>query len=216
MAFSDVIKKFFQPTEDVRIRDVAREAVTSAIPKGISGLIRGFQKSGQFSNQGFAAVGGALTGAPITPRTQFQKDLFGTDQPITLSSIAAQVGITGKFAPLAGFALGAADIVPGGKPVKKVVQVTAKALQLSKERGFIQSAKGVIPKALKIAGQYIPRGTDELSAQARNLIATDLAQAEKIATGQASDKAVAIASELLKKYADDAAKATSQTTKTAL
>jgi len=75
-------------------------------------------------------------------------------------------------------------------------------------RGFVQSAQEVIPRASRISGQYIPRSTDDLSIKAKNLIADNFAQAERIALTQTDDKAVAIASELLKKFSDDAAQAT--------
>ena len=86
----------------------------------------------------------------------------------------------------------------------------------TKQRGFIESAKSVIPTADKIAGQYIPRSTDELAIKAKNLIADDFLTAEKMALAGFDDNAVAVASELLKKYADDAAKATDPATANAL
>jgi hypothetical protein len=84
------------------------------------------------------------------------------------------------------------------------------------ERGFTQSAKEIVPDAKKIAGQYIPRSTDQLAIKAKNLIKTDIATAERIALTQSDDNAVAIASELLKKYADDAAKNTDTAISSAL
>lgn len=78
------------------------------------------------------------------------------------------------------------------------------------ERGFIKSAKEAIPQATKIAGQYIPRGTDELAIKAKNLIKDDIVAAEKLVMTRADDNAVAVASELIKKYGDDAAKATDE------
>lgn len=86
----------------------------------------------------------------------------------------------------------------------------------SRERGFVTSAKEVLPRAERIAGQYIPRSTDGLSIKARNLINTDPIQAERIALTEADENAVAIASEFLKKYADDAARLTDETQKIAL
>lgn len=88
--------------------------------------------------------------------------------------------------------------------------------KVEKTRGFIESAKSVIPKADKIAGQYIPRSTDDLAIKAKNLIADDFLAAEKMAMTGSDDNAVAVASELLKKYADDAAKATDPATANAL
>ena len=76
------------------------------------------------------------------------------------------------------------------------------------ERGFITSVKEALPQAEKVAGQYVPRGTDALAIKAKNLITSDIATAEKIALTRSDDSAVAIASELIKKYGDGAAKAT--------
>jgi len=85
------------------------------------------------------------------------------------------------------------------------------------ERGFISSAKKIVPKAeTRIAGQYVPRATDSLAIKARNLIIDDIALAEKIALTRSDDIAVATASELLKKYADDAAKSVDQSISNAL
>ncbi len=85
-----------------------------------------------------------------------------------------------------------------------------------KTRGFIDSAREVVPEASRIAGQYIPRSTDSLAIKAKNLIKDDINLAEKLALTSSDDKAVAIASELLKKYADDASKATDPATANAL
>ena len=87
----------------------------------------------------------------------------------------------------------------------------------TKERGFITSVKKVIPELeTRIAGQYIPRDTDKLAIKARNLIIDDIGLAEKIALTRSDDIAVATASELLKKYADDAAKSVDQSISNAL
>lgn len=99
--------------------------------------------------------------------------------------------------------------------VTRVKQGVDSGMAAGVERGFISSAKEVVPTE-KIAGQYIPRSTDELAIKAKNLIADDLAAAEKMALTRSDDNAVAVASELLKKYADDAAKATDQATANAL
>jgi len=87
----------------------------------------------------------------------------------------------------------------------------------TKERGFIVGARKIVPKAeTRIAGQYIPRATDSLAIKARNLVIDDIRLAEKIALTRSDDVAVATASELLKKYADDAAKAVDQSISSAL
>lgn len=87
---------------------------------------------------------------------------------------------------------------------------------ISQERGFITSAKEAVPQATKIAGQYIPRDTDNLAIMAKNLIKSDINTAEKLALTGTDDKAVATASELLKHYSNLAEKATDGAVKNAL
>jgi hypothetical protein len=94
------------------------------------------------------------------------------------------------------------------EPLKTAVEVG------SKERGFITSVKEAKPE-FKVAGQYIPRSTDELSIKAANLVKTDLRTAEKLAMTGTDENAVATASELIKHYSDEATKATDQVIKDA-
>lgn len=278
MAISDYLKKYFEPTPEVRLRDVVRE-----IPSGIKhvggSILEGFKESGQSFFRGTAGVASTLTGKTLTPSTYFQKELYGTDKPITAASFGAELGFKeeGIVAPVVGFALGAADLIPGGQTTKrgavtllknadnaddafriltkvmgvarevaekylddavrltdekqlamlvdKVVdesQQVSRFVQKGKEiltgttRRFVESAKEVIPQANKIAGQYIPRSTDTLAIKAKNLIRETPQIAERIALTESNDNAVAIASELLKKYADDAAKATDPSTVNAI
>src|SRR3990167_7425877 len=83
------------------------------------------------------------------------------------------------------------------------------------ERGFITSVKEELPQ-LKVAGQYIPRSTDELAIRARNLIKDDLAAAEKMALLGTDDRAVAVGAELLKHYSDEAMRVPDEIIKKAL
>lgn len=76
------------------------------------------------------------------------------------------------------------------------------------ERGFVKSVRQVAPNATKVAGQYVARDTDELAIMARNEVKLAQDVAETYARNNNDDKAVAIMSELVKKYGDDAAKAT--------
>ena len=87
---------------------------------------------------------------------------------------------------------------------------------LERERGFVTSVKEKFPEALKVAGQYIPRSTDELSTAARNFVRDDIQAAEKLAMTGSDDKAVATATELIKHYGDAAANASDTATKAAL
>ena len=82
--------------------------------------------------------------------------------------------------------------------IPKIVEVP------TRERGFITSVKEKLP--LKIAGQYIPRSTDDLSIRAKNLIKSDIKTAERLATEGTDEKAVATASELIKHYGELAIK----------
>ncbi|MFI5241166.1 MAG: hypothetical protein ACHQUA_01900, partial [Microgenomates group bacterium] len=92
------------------------------------------------------------------------------------------------------------------------------------ERGFITSVKEELPdlavkplgKEVRVAGQYIPRSTDRLAIKARNLIQTDLSAAENLARTRSDDDAVAVGSELLKYYSDEALKSDNQIVRDAL
>jgi hypothetical protein len=74
----------------------------------------------------------------------------------------------------------------------ELVPAPIKKLPIQKERGFVTSAKEVIPEAEKIAGQYIPRSTDTLAIKAKNLIKDDIIAAERLALEGSSDEAVAL------------------------
>ena len=81
------------------------------------------------------------------------------------------------------------------------------------DRGFIKSVKKIAPNAERVAGQYIARDTDELAIKARNLIIDNQEMAENAvlkasnAKGLVDEDIVALGTELVKKYSDDAAKA---------
>jgi hypothetical protein len=84
-----------------------------------------------------------------------------------------------------------------------------------KERQFISSVKQEMPQ-LKVAGQYIPRDTDELAIKARTLIRDDIATAERMALEGTDDAAIAVGAELLKHYTTEAEKVTSPQLKDAM
>lgn len=130
---------------------------------------------GQPILRGFGAVGAKIAygdiNAQFTPQGQFQKDLYGTDNPIDFGSVAEET--LGGFKPKSdagkmgmsflGGALSVADAVPGGSQVKRgiktfdgFVDVTTKTLDKLVGRG-------------KVSKQYI---SDLLNAP-------DVRQAEK-------------------------------------
>lgn len=277
MAVSDYVKKYFGETS------VANPSnLLSGVKKTGSSILSGLQSTGQSALRGYSAAATGLydIGAKplgfifpntkeqlkanrpvLTPSTFFQKQLYGTDKSITPSSVGAEIpGISekSKFAAPIGFALGIADVFPGGSGTKntavnllknanktddvvRILKETANvsddvakkyapklatltdAKQISsiwddiikttkvvseKERKFITSVKEALPKLEgKVAGQYIPRSTDDLAIKAKNFILDDIVEAERIAKTGTGEDAVAIASELIKKYGDDAAKA---------
>lgn len=237
----------------------------------IKGLPKAFSEViGQPFLQATAALGGAVSGKTLTPSTQFQKDLYGTDKSLTFTQAGVSnfgVKETNPIAPTLGFLAGAMELIPGGKNLKQsiksvndiagarrlfkdagVADETIDALKLDsravaaktdveaeaiikeatatpkqvtptapvkvadevvpQERGFTASVKEAVPQASKVAGQYVPRSTDALAIKAVNLIKSNPAEAERIALSGSDENAVALASELIKKYSDDAAKAT--------
>src|SRR3990167_1950316 len=157
MPISDYIKKYFEASPDgVRIRDVLRE-VPGGIKKTSQKILGGFQSAGQSSFRGFAALGGAVTGQTLTPSTSFQKQLYGTDKPITLRSFGAELGLKeeGKLAPVAGFGLAAADLIPGGKVTK------AGAVTLLKNANKADDALRILNKTMGIAREVAEKYLDD-------------------------------------------------------
>ena len=96
------------------------------IPKELS------RQVGQPALRGFAAIGAKIQArnpnALFVPQGEFQKNLYGTDKPISFTSLGKEV--TGKDIPVVNPVLGAffagADAVPGGKGVKQGVKVGIK------------------------------------------------------------------------------------------
>lgn len=101
------IADFFAPAPEVRTRDFIREIPYESLNT--------LQDIGQASMRAYAGIAGFLTGKPLTPETEFQKELYGTDKPITFRSVGEEVLPEGsKFAPALGAFFGVADIIPGG------------------------------------------------------------------------------------------------------
>lgn len=164
---------------------------------------------------------------PLTPQGTFQRSLYGTNKPITLSSVGEEFPGVKKGSPLAapiGFALGVSDLTPGGSAKRKALQKGLSkaddALKVfsktgKKTRGFVESVKLKLPEAEKVAGQYLPRDTDKLAIRARNLVKSSIDEAERVALSGKDDISVATASELIKHYGDKAAKAVDSTVRLA-
>jgi len=109
--------------------------------------------------------------------------------------------------------------------VRNAVRHLEKAAQVGREvadggaveRGFITSVKESRPAiADRVAGYYVPRETDTLSIQAKNLIKDDITTAERMAAEGTDDKAVAVGAQLIKHYEEQAGAAVDTATKNAL
>ena len=175
----------------------------------------------------------AQTGESITlvPRTMTEKLLLGKEEirPFSEGPIASRVaspfralakraGASEKNAerfsalPITAAALFLDNPFIGGagKAGKEVAEKAGKEVAENLvERKFITSVKNIIPEAgTRVAGQYVPRSTDELAMKAVNLIKDNINVAEKIAMKGNDDTAVAVASELIKKYGEEARAAT--------
>src|SRR3989344_5641508 len=153
------IEDYFAPAPKVRIRDVVRET-----PKATLDVL---QDMGQASWRGFASVASLLTGKPFVPEGEFQKELFGTDKPISITSFGREArgadpegkseGIFKAIDPTLGLFFGLADAVPGGSGAKKGIQETAK------------NAKHVL-KAVEEVGPQVVKGVKNLAEAAQDVI----------------------------------------------
>lgn len=83
----------------------------------------------------------------FTPTGQFQKDLYGTDKPLTFAQAGASnfgVSTENKFAPALGVFAGLSDAIPGGKGAK----VLAKGADIATGvKGTAQVARQFIKEA---------------------------------------------------------------------
>ncbi len=194
MAISDYIKKFFAPKQNVRVRDVVRE-IPGTIGRAAEKVLPGVKAARESIQQ-----------KTLTPYKAFLASALAKNTP-KITSVDSQ----GKIAVnKQGFdmAINLAGSIGPGNLNKAKDAITPIASEI--ERGFISSVKEVLPKMGRVAGQYIPRSTDELAIKAKNLIKENADVAEKIAMTRSDESAVAIASELIKKYGDDAINATDQ------
>lgn len=122
------------PQTKVRVSDVVKE-----IPGQFSKQI------GQPTLRGYVSVGNFIANklgtaeGPFKPQGQFQKDLLGTDKPISLTSEGKPLlevfgkgkegTFSGKYvAPIIGFTLPILDAIPGGSALKAELKGVPKIL----------------------------------------------------------------------------------------
>ena len=85
---------------------------------------------GQVALRGYAAIGAKIQAkdlyAKFAPETTFQKELLGTEDPITFSSLTEEVlgekrgRQLGPFTPVLGAFFAVADAIPTGKQIKQI------------------------------------------------------------------------------------------------
>ena len=102
----------------------------------------------------------------------------------------------------------AAEVAPKLAEAETPEEVTS-VIQTLRDRGFTQSVQETIPERVIPGSQIVTRSTDELSEKAANLVKENIDTAETFVKNNTDDNAVAIASELIKKYTDDARSAKS-------
>lgn len=144
------------PARGQSLPSFAKETV-KAIPQSFSTQV------GQPSLRAAAGVASAVTKKPFTPTGQFQQDLYGTDKPITLSSVGRETrmadpqgeskGFWKAADPALGLFMGLADATPAGKPIRSAMKGVAAAAD---------ATKGVLPAA-KEANVF--KGFDDISTK---------------------------------------------------
>jgi len=263
MAVSDYVKNFFEPTPDVRTRDVLREipgTISSAagatrrfllpsraeefermqqeaqqslrftpelgqeIDRRIGAMGPGAATLEQFLSQTpvdpFGVVGrtGAVfrrTGKALINRISKETSEDAVKVFLRESGLDLSEGVVNKFAPrltkisdpntIAKVINLAIKESPVSKQAAKKISDSI-STRLTRERGYVTSARKVVPTAEKLGGQYVPRATNPLAIKARNLVSENAFEAERIVREEPlSDRTVALGSELIKKLGDDIA-----------
>lgn len=168
----------------VTFRDVLNEAGDLVARQNIN--------LGQSILRSFGAFGAKIeardTNASFKPRGQFQKDLFGTEEDISFSSIGAETrkGFGGTkestgFDPVLGGLIVAADILPGGRTGKtaatKFVEITDTGSGVKVLRKVLDSDVDRFAKLFSKAG----KATDKvIDGKVYNFINRAPRQGEKI------------------------------------
>lgn len=159
-------KEFWKPTEKVRPRDFIRE-----LPKE---TLNTLQDIGQASMRAYAGLGGWLTGKKLTPTTEFEKGLYGTDKEISIRSTGEEVvGEGKKIAPLIGLGMAVGDLIPSGKGAKQAtsgikqgVQAIKTATKDSKAiKGISKAFEGVKGLSTKLLESF--KGEPEIITRQR-------------------------------------------------
>jgi len=147
---------------DVTTKDVRKE-LPGAFQEVARGIGNFFVSSGQAQFRAYGATSafvgnklGLFETAQVKPVEQWEKDLFGTDKPFGLKEVGEEIpGVKGTIAPVVGFGLGVADLIPGGKITKSAV------VGLLKNANKADDALRILTKLMgvskEVAARWAPR-----------------------------------------------------------
>lgn len=151
---------------------------------------------GQFSNRAYMGIGNWLANrmnladGPYKPQTQFEKDLFGTEDEISFTSLGRETrgadptkeskGVLRGIDPAVGFLIGALDLTPGGKTLKGPLK---KALPLLSK---LEKAEDIVSELNKSGVTLPPNAVAEISktkstSKIEKIIAGELQTQAKVA-----------------------------------
>lgn len=187
----DTVGDFFAPkgknqggvvVPDTRLRDVIRET-----PKA---TLDALQQSGQGSMRVYGGISNLLRAKDgripeLKPETQFQKDLYGTDKPISPKSVGEEIlGEGSKWAVPLGLFLGVADLIPGGGRVSRTAVQSIVKLKNAKDIAKVLKQQGI--------GKQLATGLSRSLAKADTLDkVTEILKTAKVPFQKAAKSAVA-------------------------
>lgn len=141
--------------------------VLREVPENLAEMV------GQPLLRAYGALGGFLANKlglasrkEFVPETSFQKELLGTDQPISFRSVGEEFpGLKGsRFAPAVGVVASIADLIPGGNAVRTAALRIAKIKDI-KEIAIILRNLGVEEKQIADTASRLANISDPIKAE---------------------------------------------------
>lgn len=185
------IADYFKSLKNVKPMDVVKE-----IPNQLSVQI------GQPSMRAYGGFANWLLGGKgLKPEGQFQQDLYGTDKPITFTSVGEEVvgqgPIRSKYvAPAVGAFFAVADITPAGKPLKegakKIRPLLSQLVRLADEAeiqttlrplGLSDDAARELSQSIRLINTESNMGMGARSREIQNIVDDVLKRANAIPEG---------------------------------
>lgn len=141
-----------------------KDTITGLPKAGLDTL----QSLGQASLRGAGAIASAVTKKPFTPTGQFQKDLYGTDKPITLTSFGRETrfadpnkpsaGLFKNIDPAIGLFAGLADAISGGEEVRGLFGLGKNARRLIAESQDVEQIATLLKKEVPQMSEQTAKG----------------------------------------------------------